>query len=261
MKLITISIAASAALFATTAMAAPIAIINGASQTSESGTTASITTQLTTLHEAAGNTVTLFDMVPGDLSGFSQVWDIRFSSATAITGAQETQYLNYLANGGGMFVMGENSNFAARNSSVLSLIAAAGGGALGFTVPSSAQTVIAPFTGPAPVTSVSFSAPGGVNGVGSGDWITRNADGTAGTGVAWGVGDLSNALDGALTAIFDVNFMQTTASEPEQNLTRNLIGFIEDQVDPDPDPVPAPAALALFGLGLLGLRAARRRKA
>ena len=48
-----------------------------------------------------------------------------------------------------------------------------------------------------------------------------------GTGVAWGVGDLSNAPDGALTTIFDVNFMQNQWDLPNsQNLTKNLIGFV-----------------------------------
>jgi len=61
-----------------------------------------------------------------------------------------------------MFVMGENSGFATRNNSVLALIAAAGGGTLTFTTPNATQTVVAPFTGPNPVASLFYLAPGGV---------------------------------------------------------------------------------------------------
>lgn len=258
MKKLTLALATALTLVTSAAMAGPIAIINGALGTSETGTTDSITMQLTNLHTAAGNVVTLLDSTPADLSVFDQVWDIRFSNNLAITAAEEAQYLGYLQAGGGMFVMGENSGFTARNNSVLSLISAAGGGNLAFASSSSFQTVQAPFTGPNAVATINYNAPGGVNGTGSGDWITT--DGATGTGVAWGVGDLTNALAGALTTIFDVNFMQTTADANSQALTANLIGFIENEVTPPtPNPVSAPAILVMFGLGFAGLVVARKR--
>ncbi|MCI2283524.1 hypothetical protein L3081_09135 [Colwellia sp. MSW7] len=45
-------------------MVGPIAIINGLSNTSEVDTTTSITTQLNTLHQNVGNSVTIFDLIP-----------------------------------------------------------------------------------------------------------------------------------------------------------------------------------------------------
>ena len=230
------------------ANAGNILIINGLSTTSEVGTTNSITTQLNTLHTAVGNVVTVVDTVPVSFAGFQQIWDIRFSNSGAITAGTITNYVNYLAGGGGMFVMGENSGFATRNNSVLAFITAAGGGSLTFTTPGDAQVVQAPFTGPNAVTNINYQAAGGVTTFGSGQWISSNANG--GTGVAFGVGSLSNASRGALTAIFDVNFMQGNASLAEVNLTKNLIGFVGGQVSPVPE--PATWAMMLAGFGIVG---------
>jgi hypothetical protein len=247
----------------TAAHAGPVLIINGLSTTSEVGTTNSITTQLSTLHTAVGNVVTVVDSVPVDLTPYAQVWDIRFSNSSPITSPVETQYVSYLAGGGGMFVMGENGGFTTRNNSVLSLIAAAGGGSLAFTVPASTQTVFAPFTGPNAVSSVTFNAPGGVTSFGTGQWITSPGAGS-GTGVAWGVGDLANATAGALTVIFDVNFMQTDAAASSQDLTKNLIGFVGNQVDPPVNngvPEPATWAMMIGGFALVGASMRRRKVA
>ena len=238
------------------ANAGNILIINGSSTTSEPGTTTSITTQLSTLHAAVGNVVTVVDGVPVNFTGFQQIWDIRFSNSSPITAGTITNYVNYLAGGGGMFVMGENSGFTTRNNSVLALISAAGGGSLTFTSPGDAQVVQSPFTGPNPVTNITYQAAGGVTTFGSGQWISSNANG--GTGVAFGVGSLSNATKGALTAIFDVNFMQTTASTAEVNLTKNLIGFVGNQVAPVPE--PATWGMMLVGFGVVGATMRRRKR-
>ena len=246
----------AALTMASTANAGNILIINGSSSTSETSTTASITTQLTTLHTAVGNVVTVADTVPVSFTGFQQIWDIRFSNSSPITAGTITQYVNYLASGGGMFVMGENSSFTTRNNSVLALIGAAGGGSLTFTVPGDTQTVLAPFTGPNAVLSINYQAAGGVTTFGSGQWISSNANG--GTGVAFGVGSLSNATKGALTAIFDVNFMQTNSSTAEVNLTKNLIGFVGAQVSPVPE--PATWGMMLVGFGIVGGAMRRRQR-
>lgn len=249
-------------LSASPASAATILIINGSSGTSEPSTTSSITTQLTNLHTAVGNTVSVSDGVPADLSGFAQVWDLRFSNVFALTSSVISQYLTFLQAGGGMFVMGENSGFVTRNNSILNLINQAGGGSLAFQTPSDAQIVYAPFDGPNAVSNINYSAPGGVNGFGSGQWITSNAGGTAGTGVAWGVGQLTNAPAGALTAIFDVNFLQTDANAGSQALAANLVRFVNVQVNNPAVPEPGTWAMMLIGFGAVGysMRRARRVK-
>ncbi|WP_226895856.1 PEPxxWA-CTERM sorting domain-containing protein [Polymorphobacter sp. PAMC 29334] len=200
--------------------------------------------------------MTVVDMAPLSLAGYQQVWDIRFSNSSPIDSALQTEYVNYLAGGGGIFAMGENASFTTRNDSVLSLIAAAGGGSLSYTIPGDAQTVIAPFTGPNAVSTIQYLAAGGVTTSGTGQFITSNASG--GSGVAFGVGTLANAHAGALTAIFDVNFLQTDANFESQQLTKNLIGFIGQQVG-GTVPEPASWALMISGFGMIGT-VMRRRK-
>jgi hypothetical protein len=243
---------------ATYAVAGSVLIVTGSSGTSEPDTTFAVYTNLQTLHEAVGNTVTLSSDIPVDLSSYSQVWDIRFSPVFALTAAQQAEYLAYLQAGGGMFIMGENSGFMDRNNSILSLITAAGGGTLTFNGNlAQTQDVIAPFTGPNTVTQVTYAASGGVDGKGTGDWITQVSGQNQGSGVAFGKGDLANAELGALTVIFDVNFMQNGYYLPgSQDLTKNLIGFVQGEVEGVPD--SASTAFALL-FGLAGLAFCKRR--
>jgi hypothetical protein len=217
----------SAALFALplSAIAAKnVLIVNGASTTSETGTTADITANLQALQVAAGNTVTVADTPPASLAGYTEVWDIRFSNSSPLTAGDQTLYQAFLASGKSMFIMGENSGFMTRNDSVNAFIATMGGGTLAFATPSQPQTVNPPFTGPNPVTSISYSAPGGSSTPGTGAFATNN--GPNGTAIAWGPGKLSGAPGAAVVVVYDVNFMQVGATTNETNFLKNLIGYI-----------------------------------
>lgn len=252
-------LAAGAALAGlTAAQAGPVLIVNGISTTSEVGTTTAVTNNLKALHEAAGNTVSVVDALPTSLAGYSQVWDVRFN--TALNAAGLSGYSAFLNGGGGLFLMGENDNFMSRNNSILSLISSLGGGSVGFNgCYDGLQKVHAPFTGPNAVANVNYAASGCFTSRGTGGWITSRDDESMGSGIAFGVGSLSGASKGTLTSILDVNFMMNSFDRPNsQQFTKNLIGYVGDQVNP-PNRVPEPGVLSLVGLAVVAA-VARRRK-
>lgn len=198
-----------------------------------------ITTYLTDL----SYTVTTVTVLPSDLSPYAQVWDVRFDAA--LLAGETTTYSTYLAAGGSLFLMGENPGFNTRNNTLISYVAALGGGALGVLgSTSAAQTIQAPFTGPNPLTTITYAGGGEVASAGTGTFITT--DGTGGTAINFGPGALSGATAGALIVVFDVNIIYDTGNLIEIAFVKNLISYLAaPSGTPTPTPTPpTPTAFA-----------------
>jgi outer membrane autotransporter protein len=161
------------------------------------------------------------------LTGFKQVWDVRY--LVALTGGDQASYLGYLQGGGTLFLMGENAGFATRNNTVLSFISAAGGGTLTFVSPNNNQTVQGSFaTTPNSVPTVSYLGAGGFTNAGNGTCITKDGSNQC-TAIAFGVGTLANASSGALISVLDVNFLDGTAGATFSAFIDNLIAYLAAQ--------------------------------
>jgi len=192
---------------------------------------------LTAKLTGAGFTVTNNVGVPaGSLATYEQIWDIRFNNTTPLSAGDITAYITYMAGGGNLFVMGENSGFFIRNNSILALVQQAGGGVLQLVTPdpNGATTVQAPFTGPnAPTNPFTFLAAAGTHSAGPFGPITLDANNNV-SALAYGPGSLANAKAGSLIIVFDVNFLQVGADAMSQNLTLNLIGYLAAPVKVGP---------------------------
>lgn len=201
-------------------------------------TRANITTFLT----AAGYTVTDGTAVPGVLTTYAQVWDLRYNSA--LTVPETTIYTTYITGGGSLFLMGENVGAgAARNPTIVTFISALGGGTTGAVVaPSSvSETVQAPFTGPNTIGAVTWRGSGALTSAARGAYVTKGT--TNGSAVVFYPGSLTAAPLGTLITVFDVNFLDNVALAAETAVAKNLIAYLAAPTPiapPSSTPAPAP---------------------
>lgn len=203
-----------------------------------------VVTFLSSRLTAASYAVTTSVGVPGtSMASYTQVWDIRVD--TPLTGPDITAYVTYMAGGGALFAMGENIGCCGtRDTSLVALIAAAGGGVAAVAGDSSdTQTVHAPFTGPVSLTSLTYAAAGDYTAIGAGAFITTDTN-TTGAAVIFGPGAMTNAASGALASVLDINFMDTSggAQGLSQALTDNLISYLGA-----PTPVGGPTTFTFTG--------------
>jgi hypothetical protein len=245
-----------AVLFPGAAWAQNALIVEDGTAGIEATALASLTTKLT----GAGYAVTSNVGVPGgSLAGYSQIWDIRFNNTTPLSAGDITAYITYLSGGGALVVIGENTGFVTRNNSIVSLVATAGGGAITITTPANAETVLSPFTGPNPVSAVTFLAAAGTSSPGRGSFITRDAS-NIGAAMVWNPNALTNAPAGTLVAVFDVNWLDPGATADLQALSDNIITYLANPVPTVPAP-PAVILMVLAGGGAVLYQLRRRRRA
>ncbi|WP_416928732.1 IPTL-CTERM sorting domain-containing protein [Ottowia sp.] len=242
-----VALAAGLFLSISLAQAANILIVTGASTTFEPSTTTSVVDNVAPTC-GPSNTYTSSDTLPANINTYDQIWDVRFSNSSALTAADNSAYTTFLQSGKTLFLMGENVGFMTRNNSVLAFIDQMGGGSLSFIEPGNAQTVHSPFTD-GPLTAINYLAPGGVITPGTGSFATSNA--TGGSAIAWTTGTMSNAPAGAMTVVFDVNFMMGSAAADQHQFFVNLCSFMATATSGSSTAVAVPTT-SITGLGLLG---------
>ena len=135
--------------------------------------------------------------------------------------------MTYMAGGGPLFVMGENTGFVTRNNSIIALVSAAGGGTITAVNPANnTQTVLSPFTGPTTLSTITYLAAAAVpTPPANGACVTRDASNFC-SSVVFGPGNMINAGAGSLILVFDVNFLDPGADANSQTFTNNLIAYL-----------------------------------
>jgi hypothetical protein len=223
-----------------------------------------VDTNLAAALTSAGYTVTTITtgVVPADLTGQKQVWDVRCTNV--LTSPEIATFTAYLVSGGSLFLMGENLGYAAaRDASLISFIAAVGGGSLTLTSTANAQTAQPPFTGPTTLSTVNYRAVGGTKTAGTGFFITTDNTGYGGA-IVFGPGSLSSAPGGTLMIVWDVDFMDSGRTAGETALMNNMIGYLAAPVPvgtPPAVPALSPSAMLVLSLllGCAGFLLLRRR--
>lgn len=177
-----------------------------------------------------GYTVTTIDTVstpvPTNLTGYRQIWDIRFQSA--LISSETTNYSSYLSGGGSLFLLGESQGCClARDNSIASLVSGLGGGTVTLSNSGSLnnQTVFAPFTGPTAITSVQYAAVGGFTALGAGLPISKDSNNISGAAY-WPLGSLSGASTGTVISALDVNIIFGSTAQPD--FIDNLISYLNN---------------------------------
>ncbi|MGA9626848.1 MAG: hypothetical protein WBL65_20035 [Bryobacteraceae bacterium] len=245
------------------AQAANILIVAGTDGIAQTAA-GNLNTDLTTV----GNTVTVVNTgVPASLTGYTQIYDVRYNNLPAFTSGEMAQYLAFLnaASGNTIFLMGENTSFNQRNGPINQFIALAGGGTIAVpaSLSSASETVNPPFTGPNSITTVKFAACGLVTSPGNGSFASQEAGG--GCALFFDQNRLTNALTGALVVVYDVNFAYDAPlyGVNEIPFRKNMEAFASSPPVGPPVTSAVPAlttwgqillALALCGIGVIFIR-------
>jgi hypothetical protein len=181
--------------------------------------------------ENAGHTVTYLANTPANLSGYNQVWDLRYNNY-AMTAAEKSAYTTLLQNNGFLYFAGENSSFATRNNDIGSFVTSLGGGTI--TVSGSAangQTGSNVYFSNGE--TATYIAAASITKTGSGRVLTADSSGKA-TAMMWvgNAGDFAAQYNGTVIVVADINWTQGSFfTEPNRIFLDSLInGIVEGTV-------------------------------
>ena len=192
-----------ATLLSTTAAWADNVLILGG----EGDSYVSVQTEL----ENAGHTVTYDSgtVLPGDISGYQQIWDMRYN--TAVSESDMAAYDTFLQNNGYLYFTGEHSGFATRNNSISDFTNTLGGGTItvsGFAIDQ--QDAVDGFFSADTTVKYSASAIITIDEGGTARVLSTDANGDP-TGIMYigNAGDLGEEYNGTVIVIADVNWTQS----------------------------------------------------
>lgn len=159
--------------------------------------------------EAVGHTVTYQagSSGPSDLTGYQQVWDMRYS--TALSANDMALYDTFLRNRGYLYLSGEHGGFATRNNSIGSFTSSLGGGTIsvsGFS--NNGQTANGTYFTNG--TTVTYAAAATISSAG-GRILSQDENGNP-TSKMWigNAGDLGADYNGTVIVVADINWTQSS---------------------------------------------------
>ena len=147
-----------------------------------------------------------------NLNEYAHVWDIGYATPYYTNpNNPAAQLTSYLQQGGAMFMLGENWYFQNRDNTIDTFIDAIGGGPAQYWPDASYYQLINATVQPEFLiannsTSITFNAPNVFQTYGSGTAIAIASGVPYPTAVCWKTGSLSNAPQGAIVSVLDVNF-------------------------------------------------------
>ncbi|ARE38813.1 hypothetical protein RGUI_0672 [Rhodovulum sp. P5] len=219
--------------------------------------------EVQTILEGQGDTVTNVSRssVPVDLSVFDTVWSLSYNSSYGT--ALEDQLIDFVANGGGLYLTFERPCCEAANDSVERIIDSsllAGDVTVGgFGDVSGTFTYNANAIGNLDADlAVGWppSSPGQISGV-SGRNVVVSSDVT-GRAVAAGW-DETDLGAGRIAAFGDIDWLNSVDANEAQVVLNTQEFLYDGYVGPNPDPVPLPAGGVLLVTGLGAMVVSRRR--
>jgi hypothetical protein len=147
------------------------------------------------------------------MNKFSHIWDIGYH--TRPNDSAKAKYLQYLQDGGALFLLGENVYYNERNQWICDVVSAAGGGSVGvrydnYGLQDLSESTAAEFLLANSDPNIRFYAPNLFTSYGTGTPIANSGAGPS--AIVWKTGSLSSALPGAIATVLDINFIVNPAA-------------------------------------------------